>query len=236
MGQEAFRRIMRGLRRRFPRLVEDGPVSSDYWKPGARILWIQKEVDSPHSKKEKSRGWSLSEFLSEIAEGKDPYPRWTSTYRKVLEVSYGILNGMPAYPDLPKLDDLRNVLRRIAVINLFKQTGGCGTVSHGSLKVKCAPFLPFVAKQVRSLKPRIVIGGYTLGLLKDSLGLRRHSATSALDVYSDGESRTLYLDAYHPGVRAHRQSPGSYYGGILSKARGARIGTPRSRRAEPPRD
>lgn len=182
--------------------ITDGIVNeSKFGKyPGSnlKILWILKEVNA----KDPSESWDLTEFLrcrKEKEDGLFNYVRWKSTFGLIVKVSWGLLNGLCKFEQIPK--DLKNaadILDYIAVININKSPGS----KRASWKRIKKSFLDlenqkFLLQQIKEIKPNIIIGGKTLWLFYKNNVLLSNSDFNDKNwgYYRNG---VLWIDAYHP--------------------------------------
>ncbi len=173
---------------------------------------MKEANDPPDMDKAFISGWSLSDFLAE-----NTYSYWWKTYGKVAQVSYGLINGIVAFNDLPPLNDLKTELRKISVINTNKMRGGKSSSSHKQLKARYQEFKEVLLEQLECLEPDIVIGGNVLASFyaKDlNLGEKVVNINGML-VYK--KNKKLYLDAYHPAYWP--KSRESYYNEIMRAVR-----------------
>lgn len=209
-GASRHQKLIEGLREKHPgKLVEDGPVTAEYWEAKPRVLWILKEAHSA----EDAEGWSLPEFLRD---GYRNYPNWKRTYAKVAQVSWGLLHEPIAFEGLPGYDELPGALRKFAVINVDKTIDGRGTSNWADLVERYKIFREPLLEQISLLEPDIVISGNVLGLFADDLelGERVHSSPS-LHVYS--KQGRIFLDAHHPACWSKSQA--GYYDEIIGAVR-----------------
>lgn len=205
MGEIGFERVMQGLEKEVPGSIVDGPVTDAYWRTRPRIVWLLREVNNGH-------GWSLSDFLAEKDRPmKEAYGRWKSTYGKVVQVSSGLLNQSPAFTGVPPIDEIKGILKKVAVINISKTAGG-NRSNWTELLQRYQQFREVLLGQIDALAPDILIGGNVLSLLADDLALGEpESETASLTVYKS--SNRLLLDAYHPGCRMSQEE---YYEEIIA--------------------
>lgn len=182
--------------------ITDGIVNESkfgkYPESNLKILWILKEVNA----KDQSESWDLTEFLwcrKEKEEGLFNYDRWKSTFGLIVKVSWGLLNGLCKFEQIPK--DLKNaadILDYIAVININKNPGS----KRASWKRIKKSFLDpenqkFLLQQIKEIKPNIIIGGNTLWLFYKNNVLLSNSDFNGKNwgTFKDG---ILWIDAYHP--------------------------------------
>ncbi len=161
-------------------IVLDGPVDAKlYCGASPRILWVLKEA---HLKKKdgKKSGFDLREFL-----GDEPHRRqstWGSTFSAVTKVSYGLLKNKKWGTWAKSPRSLVEYLRYVAVININKR-GGDARSKAAVLERGADKFAVIVAKQIRLLRPDVLIAAGTRKLL------------------GDVDSSVALVKAYHPGQR-----------------------------------
>lgn len=185
--------------------VIDGIISTRqfgyYTLSGLKILWILKEANDP-----KGGGWDLRKFLGErdkylfqYKSKKSGVALWPRTWGLVIKVSWGLLNGLCKFEQIPK--DIKNaadILDYIAVININKNPGSkrasCKRIKKSFLDPKNQKFL---LQQIKEIKPNIIIGGNTLWLFYKNNVLLSNSDFNGKNwgTFKDG---ILWIDAYHP--------------------------------------
>jgi hypothetical protein len=100
---------------RFGGIIRDGITNPErFVKAPFKILWILKEANDPDGS-----GWDLREFHRNVT----VYSNWRRTYSKIMDVSYGIINGITEYKKLPDELSKMSVLEDVAIINV-KKIGG----------------------------------------------------------------------------------------------------------------
>lgn len=142
--------------------VSDGIINAAEFDQEKRLLWILKEVNDRRS----TTDWDLCEFLRDRE--KEKYFRLT-TWGLVSRISWGILEPKKDFEEIKAFDrkKLTEVLDRIAVINLKKVPGGprSNLKEIGDYLDKKPESRRKIINQIKSIAPKVIICGYTLGSL-----------------------------------------------------------------------
>jgi hypothetical protein len=124
-----------------------------YQKTPIKILWILKEPNG-------MGGGNHRIFHQDIRD----YNRWKSTYGNIMRVSYGILEGIRSYKEIPPINTKECeiadaiVLDEIAIININK-SGGRSTTPLGKMEKEYnrVGVKDFLFKQIEFINPDIII-------------------------------------------------------------------------------
>ena len=181
----------------------DGIVDIDtYLTSKYRILWILKEPydnDDPNSTE--GGGWHLcKDFLAKDGFYYKMGDSWR-TWQPVVYVSYGILNKFAKFDDMPWLRDdpeMANIIRNVAVINVKKIPGGKRTYDYSIIRDSYNRHKDILHEQIKLYNPHIIIGGATMDLFFQDLGISSEDIKSNNSVRYAVKDGKIYLAAYHP--------------------------------------
>jgi len=177
-------------------LTVDGPIGSAYNETSPKILWVLREAHG-------NGGSSLiSDVNEDLLDRENPeWPKWYSTWGLVIKVSDSILSSLPgmntAHPST-----LKQILKRVAVINLNKFGGG-GKLSKHYLKGAnlCRQL---TGEQIQILQPDIIIYAGT-GYDSLRIGLNNFASKDfwpSKDNFPSVQANgRIHISAYHTGQR-----------------------------------
>lgn len=188
--------------------IYDGIVDLEMYKNSEfKILWILKEANNGGTG---LRGWNQREFHKNVS----GYPNWRRTYKKIIQVSYGILNSIENYNDVPKVENdstikSKYILDNLAIINIKKNGGG--SVSYQKIiNQNYATHKEFLKTQIDLINPDIVVNASHVGsLFIDYCGNNFKSIEKFRYGFANGK---LVIDAYHPNAR---YGEAKYYRNIM---------------------
>lgn len=187
-----------------PLPVYDGIVDlKKYNNAKHKIMWILKEPN--HTK----GGWDICEDYLKNSQFKKDYSKWQATLGSIIQVTFGILNELPEWEKLPKMEDISSALEHIAFINVKKVPGG--STSDGSeiyQAYKKPESQKLIHCQIETYKPDIIIGGATMSILYPYFNIAAsdiHKKEENCSWYSISEGRLL-IDVYHPAqtTKSHK--------------------------------
>ncbi len=204
----------KGLHKNWP--ITDGVVEKGlHLATSPKLLWILKEPWEEDIEEMGGGDWSVTkDLIPKKLREKTIVDR--GLYANMAWVTFSVLNGFQTWQQLPYISNEPKVaesLLMIAYINISKYPGG---------KVSYPPFLKdcyrrnraILLRQIATIAPDIIIGGNTLPLFFDDLGLSEFDFTQGAETvkvcYKD---RRLYIGAYHP---AYRGSSEKYVGDIVA--------------------
>lgn len=183
--------------------ISDGVVDEAlYLTTTPKMLWILKEpweVDEG----EGAGDWSLT---------KDAIPRMLKEgsigdkriFANMAWVTYSVLNGFQTWQQMPCVSNEPKVgesLRRIAYINVSKLPGQKVT-RMPKLRACYERNKAMLLRQVETIAPDVIIGGYTLHFFFNDFGLTRADFTQGSERVSVcHKNGRLHVDAYHPACR-----------------------------------
>jgi hypothetical protein len=201
LDQQAAAERAQGLHKNWP--ITDGVVDEGLYLAGSpRMLWILKEAWEEGIEETGGGDWSVTKTLiPKIVKERSIGDK--GLYARMAWVTYAVRNGYPTWQQLPwvSLDPkVGESLLQIAYINISKYPGQ---------KVSYPPFLKqwykrnqdMLLRQITTIAPDIIIGGGTLWLFLEDLGLQRADFTPAGSVQVCHKGGRLYIDAYHPSQR-----------------------------------
>ena len=184
--------------------IIDGIVDIEkYHKTEPKILWILKEpYDDEEDGLASGGGWHFSrDFLAQD----DFYHlmgRSRNTWHPIIYASYGLLNNFIGYNDMAYIrNDLKmiEVVKRIAVINVKKLPGLTRTYDFGPIYTSYQRNKKLLHRQIDTYNPDIVIGGSTMHLFHEELGIIQEDIINLGSINFAIKSNKLYISAYHPG-------------------------------------
>jgi hypothetical protein len=186
--------------------VKDGIVDySLFHSERVKILWILKETNDP-----KGDTCDLCRFLQDPAGYNS---RWKQTWRSVVAVSHGIIEGFsnekfPRYIEVvSNIEHHIPTLKKVAVINVNKRSGS-PSISRKRLSEAFKDFNEDILTQIDYINPNIIIGGNTLRLFD---GHRVPFSSTELE-------GKLWIAAWHPAQR-QKCSPEEYYNSIIGRVK-----------------
>lgn len=183
--------------------IIDGIVNvTDYLNATKRLLWILKEpYDGVENNEVSGGGWHFGNDFLGLDDFYNRIGRSHSTWYPILYSTYGILNNFMQYNDMPEIGNdinISRVIRQIAIINVKKLPGLTRTVDFGPIAKAYNDHTELLHKQIETYDPDIIIGGSTLFLFYNELGLKKQNEKvyGCLEYYEKGNK--LYISAYHP--------------------------------------
>lgn len=182
-------------------LIYDGPIDDEqYYNAPIRITWLLKEAYD-----EDGDGWDYGDgFFPEDIYSFISGHKSKNTWQPIAYASFAILNGFPTFNDMANLSEepqMAKVINQIAVVNTKKYSGK--TQSHDR-EIEAAFYQnrELLKRQLAVLSPDIIIGGKTLHLYLELLGLTSPAGmlpnTKRPYYINNGK---LFIDAYHPARR-----------------------------------
>lgn len=150
MRDQELEKINQSYKEKYHVSIPDGINLPDrYDKAKKKILWILKEANDNSGK----GGWDLRAFQRD---GVTDYPKWSRTYSKIIQVSYGILYNKQCFNELPNVRESLDVLQEIAFINV-KKTGGNATANYKAINEFYGQTFDLLHKQIELISPDIII-------------------------------------------------------------------------------
>jgi hypothetical protein len=171
-----------------------------YIKAPVKVLWILKE---PNGK----QGGNHREFHKDVRD----YPRWMATFGNIMRVSYGILNEIYDFNDIPKIDksecaiEDQFILDEIAIININK-SGGESKTPPGKMdeEYRREEVKEFLKKQIEFIDPQIIINTHRVyQFFADQIGQNKIEKINGEHFGRNNDC--LIIDTSHPN-RAHSES------------------------------
>jgi hypothetical protein len=186
MNKEKLENINQNLQINNPLVTLDGITDyNEFSKVSPKILWILKEVNqngTPHAD-------DLRNFLPDVRR----YPKWKRTYKVMMQATYAILNNC-TYAEIPPVDQIYDILRKVAVINI-KKIGGNSNSNHTIIKKTYSKNRSIILDQIESISPDIIINGSRVwSLFQDLPGNDGESVENFNVKYMDEKT---YIHAYH---------------------------------------
>jgi hypothetical protein len=184
--------------------IIDGIVNIEkFIQSKLKILWILKEpYDNEQNGIATGGGWHFAnDFLAPDGFYKR-MGRSRNTWHPIIYVSYGILNNFLLWDDMDYIKNnqtMADIVRNIAVINVKKLPGFKRTYDFGPIRNAYNNNKELLHKQISTYNPDIIIGGSTLNLFYNELGINKAKDEKKFGCveYIDKNSK-LYISAYHP--------------------------------------
>ena len=174
-------------------ILLDGIINENEYHKSTKILWVLWE---PYDK----GGWEEYEWDTRKWINDSPFN--SPTWKNISYTSYGILNNL-SYEEIRNNLDLQEILkvqRRIAYINVSKFPAETTSRDRWSfLKAVYDKCNPELLEQIHTYNPDIIIGGNSLYLFQNDLGLNKNSLAKIPFSRSIWEKDSkLFIDAHHP--------------------------------------
>lgn len=184
--------------------IIDGIVDIEkYFQTAPKILWILKEpYDDQEDGMAIGGGWHLSKDFLAKKDFYDRMGRSRNTWHPIIYISYGIINdfmpwnGMYLIRNKPSMVD---VVQQIAVINVKKMPGLTRTYNFTQIQKAYTEHKELLNRQIELYNPDIIIGGSTLHLFYDQIGIIQSELIEMNSVKYVIKKGKLYIAAYHPG-------------------------------------
>jgi hypothetical protein len=185
--------------------IVDGIVNIEkYLNQEFKILWILKEpYDDVENGLPSGGGWhyckdfvSANEFIKKIG-------RSRATWHPIIYVSYGILNNFALFENMGYIrndESMADVVKDIAVINVKKLPGFTQTCDYGTIGSAYNRHKDILLRQIETYKPNIIIGGSTMQLFYNDLGISDIQKNYGSVNYAVKDMK-LFITAYHPAQR-----------------------------------
>jgi hypothetical protein len=197
--------------------IYDGPVNFEKYVNGEKykICWVLKE-----SYDKKGNGnWNLGDFIGDETRWHEitKHPTW----RNVKKATYGIINNFIGFSEIEKINDgheMVKCLNYITVINVNKMPAGSESADAVIAK-KYEHFKSLLHRQFKTYDPQIIIFGSTFQHFQNDLEIKDEELTN---YYKDKKkpryivkNGKLYMDTYHPAVRASTMTDDDYVQSII---------------------
>lgn len=182
--------------------IVDGIVSIEkYLQSKFKILWILKEpYDDVENDLPSGGGWHFANdflapdgFYQRIGQSR-------GTWHPIIYATYGILNEFLPYNSMDYIRDnesMAEIVRNITFINVQKLPGFTRTYDYGRIWSAYNKNKNVLLKQIATYNPDIIIGGATLPLFFDDLGIRDILKNNGSVDYAINDKK-LFIHAYHP--------------------------------------
>jgi hypothetical protein len=213
------------VKQRYPydNLQDFGPICDGiiniekYVKAKFKILWILKEpYDYIEDGKPHGGGWDLKETLNtkKVTE----LGRSIATLNPIIYTSFGILNDFCSWDHMQSITNLEifETLEYISYINVKKLPGFTQSISK-EIANAYTENKEILLKQIDVCEPDIIIGGSTLELFLEDLGIEnvkmRIRCEGSFPYYIKGKQ--LFIAAYHPSSVPRNTSERNYCNDII---------------------
>lgn len=187
--------------------IYDGIVDiKKYKKSKFKILWILKEANNGGP----GGNWNLRHFHDNVS----VYPKWRKTYQKIIYTSFGILNSIEKFRDLPSIDsnskiDGQNVLENLAIINI-KKNGGYSSSDQNVINKNYELHKDFINQQIELINPDVIINASRVWAVFYNYCGDNFKNIKQFQYGLSNEK--LIINAYHPNAR---YGDAKYYKNIM---------------------
>jgi len=183
--------------------IIDGIVNIEkYLLSKLKILWILKEpYDDEEDGVAIGGGWHFANDFLFPDEFYKRMGRSRNTWHPIIYVSYGLLNDFMLWDDMDYIrnnQSMADIVRNIAVINVKKLPGFTRTNDFGPIWNAYNKHKKLLHNQLDTYNPDIIIGGSTLTLFYDELGIKKEDETKFGCIEYVEKNSKLYISAYHP--------------------------------------
>jgi hypothetical protein len=180
--------------------VYDGITNiGNYLNAKHKILWILKEPNKDRPR----QIWNHRDFHNcDVS----IYPDWKRTYQKIIYVSYGILNTVFEYNNIPPFDGLnseingKNILRDIAIININKRGGGSNAIQR-TIDNSYSQNSMFIQKQIKLINADIIINASRVWQLFSDLSDEKSTCLQKINIQYKMNGSKIIINCYHPNAR-----------------------------------
>ena len=185
--------------------ILDGIIDIEkYLAAKFKILWILKEPydDFDDDGTPFGGGWDLKEVIKSNNSIHN-YSGGKPTFKPMLYTSWGILNDFCLWDDMGNVEkepSMLDALKSIAYINVKKLPGHKSSY-YKVINDAYSQHKDILLKQIEFINPDIIIGGGTLGLFLDDLGLSRKDAIRFKGINYFIKDKKILIEAYHPAQR-----------------------------------
>jgi hypothetical protein len=183
----------------------DGIINYDeYFSAKYKILWILKE---PYDEIDENGnlsggGWHLRDVIIS-RKTIEEYENGRNTFKPMIYATWGIFNDFCLWDIMHDVENdptMLKVLKSIAYINV-KKIPGRKTSNNSEISNAYRLYNRILLKQIWSYNPDIIIGGYTLKLFLNDLGLKREEMVKNGSLDYIIKDNKVFIDAYHPAQR-----------------------------------
>lgn len=191
---EEHKALMVEWKKKYPvdaKFIEDGIVNPDIWhQQENRILFFLKEA------------YGASEFsLTKALNENTPfYTTWKPTAVLINTLLETTPSYIPTFQDLEKYKEDKDVLKKIAVVNI-KKVYGTSSSKEDNLEIYLKQDFNELQKQIKFINPTIIVCGGTKKLLDKHnfwAGFEEVIGTDQM-VYTN--QKTVLIDFWHPSYR-----------------------------------
>jgi hypothetical protein len=185
--------------------ISDGIINyEDYYSAKFKIMWILKEPYDEVDENENASGggWHLREVINKRKTFQE-YENGKGTFKPMIYATWGIFNDFCLWDNMNDVENdpsMLTVLKNIAYINV-KKLPGRKTSNNSEIANAYRLYNRILLKQIWSYNPDIIIGGYTLKLFLNDLGLKREEMVKNGSLDYIIKDNKVFIDAYHPAQR-----------------------------------
>lgn len=202
------------IRNNWDNAVIDGITNINRYKANeTKLLWILKEPN----KENPEEIFSHRNFHKDVSR----YTKWQNTYRRIIYVSYGIINKQYKWHDIPdfkensKIENV-NILEDIAIININK-SGGSSTSNDSFINKVYIEKKDLLIDQINSINPDVIINASRVYSLFYDLNISSQRINKLNTIKTEYFKRKdrLVINTYHPNCRVKNVTDEVYVGSIL---------------------
>jgi hypothetical protein len=140
------------------------------------------------------------------------------SYGPMAYVTFSVFNNFLVYADIRAAGNTSKIgesLKNISYINVSKLPGKSQSIPS-QIAAHYRTNRSILLKQIMVINPDVVIGGSTLTLFLDDLGLTNEEFKPTGSLKFCVKAQRLYIDAYHPARRDHQVKTSDYVDEIVS--------------------
>jgi hypothetical protein len=152
-----------------------------------KILWILKE---PNDISESS--WDQRDFHKDVS----TYNDWRRTYKLIIKTTYAIFNNIKEFDNIPDEYNIRNILHKIAFINIKKKGGGA-QANEAIIRNTYYRDKELILEQIDLINPDIIINCSRVWNFFIDL-VSTHDTKPDNEFQYGFKDNKLIIHAYHP--------------------------------------
>src|SRR5690606_11491161 len=189
--------------------ITDGIIDIEkYFRAKYKILWILKEPYDDFDENGNPVGgdWALDEVLRKKLSFSE-FEGGRKTYLPMIYTSWGILNGFQLWGEMGNVHSdpsMIEALKSVAYINV-KKLPGYTTSQASVIEAAYKENKDILKDQIDVYNPDVVIGGSTLYMFFNDLGLSSADFQSLGSVEYSIKDERIYICAYHPSNRTVKE-------------------------------
>ncbi len=168
-----------------------------------KILWVLKEANWDNKS-----DVNMIDFFQNVT----VYPKWKRTYKLIIQVSWSILNGYVPYKDIPKLSIIKNVIDKIAMININK-VGGYNKSYWKSISESYLKNKDILLNQVDAINPDLIINCSGVYNFYNDIIIEKYEKENG-SFFTCGKTKNgIIINSYHTNQRKIKHK--NFYDSII---------------------